>query len=336
MFITKKKTFLAICNLLKTKFLKKRIPLVVGWSLTNRCNWDCSYCGRKNVNSKELTTEQIFSIIDELSTLKTYCINFTGGEPLLRADISKIINHAKDKGIRIELTSNGALIPQKINEIKNIDTLILSYDGPLEMQGKQRYNGSGEAIVDAIKTLKNNNMPIRLHSVLTKYNLSYVGSILDFAERFNLIVNFTPLRFVPYSKQEDIKLLFPPMELYNLVFGELILKKIKGNKHIGNSFSSLKYFSNFPNEHTKKIGCCAGRIYCRIEANGDIYPCGDLVLKTQPLNCVTNGFSKAFFTMDLRPTEHCNSCWCDNRLELSYIYSLNFEAISNAIKRYRF
>ena len=77
-------------SILKSKLLKKSSPLTVGWSLTNRCNHECKYCGIPNVKSNELTTEQIFSIIDELSELGTKIIQFTGGEPLLRDDIGKI------------------------------------------------------------------------------------------------------------------------------------------------------------------------------------------------------------------------------------------------------
>lgn len=47
--------------------LNKRIPLNVMLSVTNHCPSRCSYCNIPDRNQKELTTKQIFYLIDELS-----------------------------------------------------------------------------------------------------------------------------------------------------------------------------------------------------------------------------------------------------------------------------
>lgn len=331
----RKNEIFAVLNILKTRILNRRIPIVVGWSLTNRCNWACAYCGRKKINSDELTSKQVFSIIDELSVLGTYCINFTGGESLLRDDISKLIDYAKNKGIRIELTSNGSLVPSKINEIRNIDNLILSYDGPAEVQDKQRDNGSHQEVENAIRVGKNNNIPVRLQTVITKYNLECLNSILNFADRFGVVVNFTPVRFIPYAEEEDIESFYPPADRYRIVMSEILNKKTKGNKFIGNSISGLKYLRRLLDGNNKRINCCGGKIYCRIETNGDLYPCGDLIFKTKPINCIKYGFKNAFSMMNLKQIKYCGSCWCNNRLELNYLYSFNWEVILNMKRIHR-
>ena len=315
---------LAAYNLLKAKFFGKRIPLVVGWSLTNRCNWKCAYCVRWIQNSEELTTKQIFSIIDQLSKMGTYSINLTGGEPLLRDDIGKIASYAKSKGIRVGISSNGTLIPKRIYSIKNIDSLSLSYDGPQEVHDKQRQKGSYLHVLRAIKVAKENNIYVKLHTVLTNCNIDYIDFILDFARKFDAVVNFTIIEFIPFSIEENIKTFLPSKGKYKPAIHSLIIKKREGNKNIGNSLSGLKYLYQWPNY--RKINCCAGKIYCRIEPNGDIFPCGNLILNSKPLNCLSQGFKDAFMNLRL---DGCRSCWCDTRIEMNYIYSLNLKAILN-------
>lgn len=321
-----KNIILAAYSLLKTRITGKRIPFIVGWSLTNRCDCQCSYCGRWHADSEELTTNQIFSIIEELSALGTYSINFTGGEPLLRDDIGKIIDYVKHKGMRAILTSNGSLIPQKINEIKQIDTLILSYDGPQEVHDQQRQKGSYQQVVKAIEIVKSYNIPIKLQTVLTKYNIDYINAILEFAKKFNVVISFQPVRFLPYIRKEDIEFLLPSIEKYKSAISNLIAERRKGNKYIGMSLRSLNYLNNLMGRSNKKIHCCAGILYCRIETNGDLYPCSNLIFNYKTVNCVKEGFKNAFLKMKPR-TDYCNSFCCSNRLDLNSIYSFDLEAI---------
>ena len=105
-----KNQFKIIKSILNQRLFNKKIPLSVSWTLTNRCNKKCFYCNLPNITSKELTTKQTFSIIDELASLGTQRIGFTGGEPLLRKDIGEIINYSHSKGIFTGMVSNGSLV----------------------------------------------------------------------------------------------------------------------------------------------------------------------------------------------------------------------------------
>lgn len=328
-----KKELLAGWELLKAKVFRKRTPLLIGWSLTNRCNWRCLYCGRPGRNKEELLFSQICRVIDELSSLGTYSINFTGGEPLLRDDIGKIIEYAKSKTIRIEISSNGSLVPQKIEEIKNVDILSLSFDGPPEIHNKQRQEGGYEQIISAIFAAKDKNIPLKLQTVLTVHNIDKISSVLDFAEQFNVPVSFQSVRFTHYSDKDSINSLLPSPDKYRVAICDILKQKNKKRIFIRMSKVSSDYIM-YVNENKGRISCCAGIIYCRIEPNGDVYPCSDLMSKITPLNCVREGFKKAFFDMGFK-TEHCSSRCCNNRIEMNSIYSLIPEAIINFKKNLR-
>ena len=311
--------------ILKAKIVRKKIPLVVGWAITNRCNYQCKYCSKWKKKTKELSTKQILSIIDELKQLGCQRIVFTGGEPLLRKDIGFIINYCKEGGLDVGISSNGSLFKEKINEIKKIDILTLSLDGPEEIQDKLRAKGSYKKVIGAIKTAKNNNINVSLTTVVSKLNLGHLEDILKIAEKYDILVYFQPVSMI-YSYNE-LKELKCPSDKYKKLIDDLITLKKSGNEYIGNSVPGLRHLRNWPKP--KKIKCAAGIIRCRIEPNGDIYPCGRLVGEINPQNCVDLGFKKAFNKLK---KINCKRCWCFNNVELNLAYSLNINTIKNLLK----
>ncbi len=311
-------------SILKCRLLKKRVPLEVGWSLTNRCNYRCKYCGIPKVKSRELTTEQIFSIINELSEFGTKIIQFTGGEPLLREDIRNIIRYTKKKDIYSSMSSNGSLVPDKIKEIKDLDLLKLSLDGPAEIQNKVRQKDSYEDVINAVKVAKENNIKVIFATLLSKYNLKCTDFILETAKKFDCSVIFQPAECFLLGTNE-VNPAVPEKESYKVVIEKLIYEKSM-NKLIGNSTVGLKHLFNWPD--SKKVSCAAGRIGCRIETNGDVNLCGRSK-NSKKLNCVKVDFKRAFNNLN---KISCTQCWCAAQVELCKIYSLNLNAILNQNK----
>jgi MoaA/NifB/PqqE/SkfB family radical SAM enzyme len=321
-------TMTAAFNLLRARFLGRKIPLLVGWSLTNRCNLACSYCTCWKVHSQELDTRQAFAVIDELSTMGTYGVNFTGGEPLIRDDIGDIVSYAKSKGLRVNISSNGSLLPQRIGQLKKADSLTLSFDGRRQEHDGQRCAGSHAQVVEAVKSAKENGLYVRLHSVLTKNNTGSVPFILDFAEGQGLAVNFAVVEFDPFSEKEKIGELLPAPDALRKAVHILIERKRGGDKSIGNSLKGLEYLAGWPDY--RRIDCCAGKVYCRIESNGDVYPCANLVGRSGARNCAASGFRDSFMNLKI---QGCRACWCDTRIEMNYIYALDFGVMLNALSR---
>ncbi|MGB8219202.1 MAG: GTP 3',8-cyclase MoaA [Methanoregula sp.] len=88
-------------------------------SLTSRCNLSCIYChaeGEKNPES-EMSAEEIIDIMEIAAKFGIKSIKFTGGEPLIRPDILKIIR-AVPKGIECSITTNGILLADMAAELK--------------------------------------------------------------------------------------------------------------------------------------------------------------------------------------------------------------------------
>lgn len=313
--------------LLYSKLFRKRIPIFVCWYLTNKCNMHCKYCDISKVKSRELRTNKIFKIIDELSLAGCKCINFSGGEPLLRKDIGKIIDYAKSKGIYVGLDSNGLLVKDKIEEIKNVDLLQFSFDGLKEVQDFQRSKGSYDKVVEAIKIARMKGIKTAVSVTITKYNAPFLDRIVEFIEKERILAHFQPVAPIPlgpvsFKKVEILK------DEYIRVIDFLINAK-KSCKFIVNTTAGLRYLR----EGDKRVlGCGAFRINCVIAPNGNLYPCNGLYNRTGAYNCAKLGFKEAF--MNSKPI-NCNSCLCSQTLDLDLLYekllSLDLIAIRDLI-----
>lgn len=109
-------------------------PVVI-WNLIRRCNLKCKHCYSISADVDfpgELTTEEIFNVMDDLKDFRVPVLILSGGEPLLRPDIFEISARAKEKGFYVGLSSNGALINEgNIDQIAAIgyNYLGVSLDG---------------------------------------------------------------------------------------------------------------------------------------------------------------------------------------------------------------
>jgi cyclic pyranopterin phosphate synthase len=109
-------------------------------SVTDRCNFRCTYCMPKSVFGRDyvfmprrelLTFEEIDRIARVFVGLGVRKIRLTGGEPLLRADIEVLVAMlAAIGGIEVTLTTNGALLPQKAHLLREagLDRITVSLD----------------------------------------------------------------------------------------------------------------------------------------------------------------------------------------------------------------
>jgi len=94
-------------------------PITIVWNFTNRCNLNCLHCHQDSspISSQpELTTAQAFKAIDNMSDAGVAILTFSGGEPLLRADLFDAIERATENGMLCTLASNGTLMTRKIAE----------------------------------------------------------------------------------------------------------------------------------------------------------------------------------------------------------------------------
>ncbi len=109
-------------------------PVVI-WNLIRRCNLRCKHCYSISSDHDfpgELTTDQVFQVMDDLWGYGVRVLILSGGEPLLRPGIFEISRRAKNMGFYVGLSSNGTLIDKDaIRHLVDIgyDYVGISLDG---------------------------------------------------------------------------------------------------------------------------------------------------------------------------------------------------------------
>jgi len=312
--------------ILKVRYLQKRIPLAVRFQLTNRCTLQCKYCNIWHKDKKELSTQQIIRILEELYKLGTKRISFSGGEPLLRNDIDEIITFCNKKGIYPEMNSNGTLVRNKLDTVKKLDFLKLSLDGPQEVHNAVRGEGSYQKVIEAADIVFENKVNFGFACTMTRYNINCLDHILEMAKRYNTIVAFQPLKQF-YRGVENIKDFMPSQHEFRAAVTNLINQKTKENNNLRNSLAGLKHIYNWP--EYSKLECWAGRIFCIIDTNGDLYPCDRIDYDIEPPNSISMGVQKA---INMFPIVYCDGCGFCGALELNYLMRLRFDIISSIRK----
>src|SRR3990167_5645714 len=318
---------LTFLDLLKVRFLGKRVPLAIGWAVTRRCNYRCKYCAVWKTSMAELGTKAICNVIDEMASLGVKEITFTGGEPLLRDDIGVIIDYAHQKNISVNLNSNGSLIKKRISELKNLSALTLSLEGPEEIHDSLRQKGSFGDVLEATDIAFRNNIKVVFTTTLNTYNFNYIDYLLGLAKQYNVQIQFQPSLKELLAGREDNPVTLSSIE-YNKIMRKILeRKKGKYKKIIKNSLAGLTHLSQWPN--LRNIKCASGLITCRIEPDGTVLHC-DRILGNSIntfLNCAKVGFKNAFYML---PIIFCKDCCCALRVEAGYILKLNISALVNA------
>ncbi|MCC7328185.1 MAG: GTP 3',8-cyclase MoaA [Burkholderiales bacterium] len=97
-------------------------------SVTDRCNFRCVYCMPKDVfgrdypflaHSQLLTFEEITRVARVFAGLGVRKLRLTGGEPLLRRNVERLIEMLHGLGeLDLTLTTNGALLARKARDLR--------------------------------------------------------------------------------------------------------------------------------------------------------------------------------------------------------------------------
>jgi len=97
-------------------------------SVTDRCNFRCTYCMPKSVFDRDysfLPRDALLSFEEVTRVARLFVehgvekIRITGGEPLLRRNIERLIEMLAPLGIELTLTTNGALLPKKARALRD-------------------------------------------------------------------------------------------------------------------------------------------------------------------------------------------------------------------------
>jgi MoaA/NifB/PqqE/SkfB family radical SAM enzyme len=219
--IISKRKILAIIKTVKNLFINKRkmakndhnfIPIFYIWTMTNNCNFKCTYCSNHRGGvypflynegyNKDLSTEKGKELIRKMKA--SSAIYFCGGEPTLRKDLPELLDYSTKLNMFNMINTNGSLIgdqltkPRYRNFLMNMDVVIISLDSLTIPQLSDMYKVSDNVSrkvlrnILALKKLQN-YVPFKLvaNTVITHDNIEECFDILDLCNDLN--ITFSPV-----------------------------------------------------------------------------------------------------------------------------------------------
>jgi 12,18-didecarboxysiroheme deacetylase len=174
------------------QFSEDKKPVIV-WNMTRTCNLNCVHCYSQSKNlqyNNELTLEQGKAFIDDISAFGSPVMLFSGGEPLMHPNFLDLCFHAKSKGMRAVISTNGTLITRDLaKELKKVG---LSYVG-ISLDGLEavhdRFRGKKGAFREAIEGInyaKEAGIKVGLRFTINKRNAEEIPGIFKLMEEENI------------------------------------------------------------------------------------------------------------------------------------------------------
>jgi heme d1 biosynthesis radical SAM protein NirJ len=164
-------------------------PVVI-WNLIRRCNLACKHCYSISADRDfpdELSTEEIFAVMDDLKRFGVPVLILSGGEPLLRPDVFEISHRAKRMGFYVGLSSNGTLIgADNIDRIAAVgyDYVGVSLDGIGATHDRfRRRVGAFAASLAGIRLCRTRGIKVGIRFTMTRDNADELPLLLDLMEQ---------------------------------------------------------------------------------------------------------------------------------------------------------
>jgi radical SAM protein with 4Fe4S-binding SPASM domain len=170
-------------------FAADKKPVVV-WNVTRRCNLHCIHCYSSSQDRdypNELSTDEGRALLDDLAAFGVPTVLFSGGEPLMRDDLFELVAHARERGLRCVLSTNGTRIdPDTARQIAvgGFSYVGISFDGIGGVHDKVRGQpGAYDASLQALRLLRDLGMRVGLRFTVHRKNVDQLPAIFDLLEQ---------------------------------------------------------------------------------------------------------------------------------------------------------
>lgn len=160
--------------------------------LTYACPLQCPYCSNPidfaGIHD-ELSTDDWLRVLTEARALGAVQLGFSGGEPLIRKDLTVLVRHARQLGYYSNLITSGyGLTEQRILELKDagLDHIQISIQAPEKtLNNYLAGTDSFEQKKSVAHLIKEHGYPMVLCVVIHRHNIHLMTEILDMAVELN-------------------------------------------------------------------------------------------------------------------------------------------------------
>ncbi len=334
-----------IHNWLLSRYAGIPFPLNAQIELTARCNLQCRFCGitqnKELYKDREMTTEEIKRIVDQLVDLKITTISVTGGEPLLRKDCGEIISYIKKQGCIAALATNGWFLKERFlsGDLDDLEYVMVSIDSvdPARHDKYRGAKGSWERAVEGIKEARKRHISPIISSVITPENFHEMEGLAKLARELGCAIEIMPCEDI--VREENGKTFRAPEIqkkhwLPNLRhWGRQIRYMIPRNPNLITDYFTARIVEEGGFGHTS-FHCNVAKAYIFVRYNGEgnwpckLHPVLRLNLLKYPINKVYRSKEIQEIMKKSDSYSFCNGC----RLGCAIVATLSTKLISSVQK----
>lgn len=293
-----------------------RVPSLVQWMATLRCDLSCPHCltSGSGSDTPDMPLPQAENLIDQVAEMGVHEFLLTGGEPLLRPDLPEVVAHLQQRGVRYSINTAkmpGEEVRKAIEGYPPVFAAV-SLDGPRtvhdEFRGKA---GSFEEALDAIRFF--GSLPgtsVCAGTTVTSHNYPHLS------ETFGVVARSGADRWgihmlVPEGKAALRADLFLSKRQLRRLVGFVARKRRYFDVEMADEIGYLGYLE--PLVRDLPLSCGAGRSQCVVLPDGEVVPCTTLDrstsagnLRERPLGRIwEEGFSEL---RHWKPGGECEGC----------------------------
>ncbi|MBI1732884.1 MAG: radical SAM protein [Gammaproteobacteria bacterium] len=290
-------------------------PYLVALNLTRRCNLSCAHCyldagALCHGDPGELDTEEVKRLIGQIAALSDQTmVVLTGGEPLLRADILALAEHAASLGLMVVLGTNGTLLtPARAEALAHagVRAVGISVDsaGPVYHDRFRGVVGAWRKTMAGIDACRHAGLMFQIHFTVTDDNASQLEEMIELARETQAAV-LNVFFLVCTGRGERLTNISAPV--YARVLQRLAAAARDENELLIRA-RCAPHFKRMALELRPSLpvtrldgydagGCLAGTRYCRVTPEGELTPCPYMELSA---GTVRNGdFARLWHTSPL-------------------------------------
>lgn len=171
-------------------------PFTIAWEVTRACAYACVHCradAQHTPDPRELNTEETFQLIDRLTEFGSPILIFTGGDPMMRRDLFKIIAYAANKGLRCSLTPTATALAtiERLQQAKDagIRRIALSLDAPRAAvhDDFRKVPGSWQRTIDILHRAKEVGLSVQVNSTVAHHNVNILPEMIPFIKEVGAV-----------------------------------------------------------------------------------------------------------------------------------------------------
>ncbi|MDP7652789.1 MAG: radical SAM protein [Rhodospirillales bacterium] len=174
-------------------------PFLVALNLTRRCNLNCAHCyldagTRESDDTGELSTAEVKVLLEGIAAISDETmVVFTGGEPLLRADLTELVAHASGLGLMAVIGTNGmGLNDRRVAALKEAGAqgVGISLDS-LDAAAHDAFRGLSGSWARAMKGIdacRRNDFCFQIHFSVTDDNAHELDDMIAYAREVGALV----------------------------------------------------------------------------------------------------------------------------------------------------